>query len=267
MPQFVYSTSDLFCFLILVSFTILIAIIFIFINKHFFFHVLRYKDNPTVSSFSALIGIIYGVLVGFVCLYLLNNYDHSIQAIQAEANAASTILRRSMLLSPHIQKVIEKDIHSYVNEVIHHEWPMMARFQKIDQQGDLILIDLIDNIKNYKPKTEVEIIIFKDLLTSSIKELYNARHTRIMISSNTLGDDMWCVILIGTILIIASNYAFRANFYLHLFLNILFAIMAGSMLFLIVSLDRPFQGAFAVTPEPFEDIVVTLNMMQAKKVV
>jgi len=265
MPDFVYRVSDLQSFLILTSFTMLLAIFFIFLNRHFFFHVLRYKDNEIVSSVSALIGIIYGVLVGFVCLYLLTKFDHAAQATQAEANVVSTIIRRSALLSPQIQLLIEKDLQQYVEEVINIEWPIMADFGKINQKGDLILIDLINALKDYKPETEVQKIIFQDLITTSIKELYTARHTRIMLSYLELGGDMWYVILIGTVLIIASNYAFRAHFYLHLFVNIIFAIMAGSMLFLVVSLDRPFQGGFSITPEPFQEILDLLGTTLPKK--
>jgi hypothetical protein len=78
-------------------------------------------------------------------------------------------------------------------------------------------------------------------------------------SYSILAPEIWEVIILGTILIIAINYAFRVSFYLHLFGTFTFAIMAASMLFLLVTLDTPFQGEFAVTPDSIKDVAIFIN--------
>ncbi|MHB1946810.1 MAG: hypothetical protein ACYCQI_01695, partial [Gammaproteobacteria bacterium] len=64
MPEFIYNLTDFEIFWLLTAITSSISIILVIINKRFIFRKLRYKDNPTIASVSALIGISYGVLVG-----------------------------------------------------------------------------------------------------------------------------------------------------------------------------------------------------------
>jgi hypothetical protein len=261
MPDFLYTLSDLTIFLILVGITISVSIVAVLIDKHFIFHKLRYKDNPTIGSISSLIGIIYGVLVGFIAFYLITNQDHATDAAQREASAAATIYEGANWLPPAFQTTVQKDITDYINTVIKVEWPLMRQFKDIGIQGDLKIEKVLNDLKSYVPINNSETINLQNLL-SAVNTLYTARHARIGISSSSLSPELWEVIMIGTILIIAINYAFRVNFSLHLFATCSFAIMAASMLFLLVTLDRPFQGEFAVNPDAFDQV---MDLIDAKR--
>jgi hypothetical protein len=254
MPDFLYNLSDLAIFLILIGITISFSVIAVLIDKHFIFHKLRYKDNPTIGSISSLIGIIYGVLVGFIALYLIDNQDHASSAVQREASAAATIYEGSKWLPQPFQQIVQKDINDYITVVIGPEWTQMRKFTSVGQTGDLIIDKLFRDLKTYNPGNNSESSNLQNLL-ASINTLYTARHERISISTTQLSPEIWEVILIGTILIIAINYAFRVSFSLHLFATCSFAIMAASMLFLLVTLDRPFQGEFVVGPDAFQDVL------------
>ncbi len=258
MPNFMYLLPDLVVFLILIAFTIAVSIIFIVINKMFIFKKLRYKDNTTISSISSLIGIIYGVLVGFLCLYLITNQDHAAQAVQNEANALENIFIQSTWMKQSYQDELRHDLLNYIDEVVNNEWPAMSHFKKIGLRGDKLILKILDDIKSFEPQSKSETIVF-DNMSRSINELSNARHARILISHAVLAPELWEVIILGTILIIAINYAFRVSFYLHIFGTVTFAIMAASMLFLLVTLDTPFQGEFIVTPDSIRDISNFIN--------
>ncbi len=258
MPTFIYALPDIDIFLILIAFTIILSIIFNIINKIFIFRKLRYKDNTTISSISAVIGTIYGVLVGFLCLYLITNQDHASQAVQHESNALQNIYLQSSWMKQSDRDELRHDLLNYIDEVVNVEWVAMNHFQKVGLDGDKIIVKIFDDIKKFTPKSNAEIIIF-DNLNKSVNDLSNARHERIMMSYLVLAPELWIVILIGTILIIAINYAFRVNFYLHLFGTFTFAIMAASMLFLLVTLDTPFQGEFGVTADAMKYVSKFIN--------
>ncbi len=260
MPNSLYSLSDLSIFFILVAATITISILAVLFDKHFVFEKLRYKDNPTIGSISSLIGIIYGVLVGFVALYLINNQDHASVAVQREASASANIYEGSKWLPEPYQTLLQKDITRYIQTVINKEWPRMSNFETVSPDGDYIIEKILADLKPYAPASTSEAVNLQNLLTSA-NSLYDARHARIGISSSQLSPELWEVIMIGTILIIAINYAFRVNFSLHLFATCSFAVMAASMLFLLVTLDRPFQGEFVVGPGAFQQV---LNLENAR---
>src|SRR5579862_9212742 len=122
MPSFMYLLPDYAVFLILTAFTMAVSVIFVVLNKTFVFRKLHYKDNVTISSISCLIGIIYGVLVGFLCLYLIMNQDHASQAVQNEANALENIFIQSTWMKQPIKDDVEHDLLQYIDEVVHTEW-------------------------------------------------------------------------------------------------------------------------------------------------
>ena len=253
MPSFMYTLPDFIVFFILVAFTVAVSIVFIFVNKKIIYRKLHYRDNAAISSISALIGIIYGVLVGFLCLYLITNQDHASQAVQQEANALENIYLQSTWVKQPLRDVLHQDLLHYIDEVVNKEWPVMNSFKKLGLEGDRLILKILDDVKKFEPKTNAENIVF-DNMSRSVNELSNARHERILMSYAALAPELWEVVLLGTVLIIAINYAFRVNFYLHLFGTFTFAIMAASMLFLLVTLDTPFQGEFAVTADSIKDV-------------
>jgi hypothetical protein len=262
MPDFMYNVSDLTVFLLLAGVTISFSVIAVLIDKHFFFNKLRYKDNATIGSISSLIGIIYGVLVGFIALYLINNQDHASNAVQREASAAATIYEGSKWLPQPFQQTVQKDLHDYVAGVIGPEWTQMRKFESVGFSGDILIDKIFSDLKSYNPANNSETANLSNLLVS-INALYTARHERISMSTTQLSPEIWEVIMIGTILIIAINYAFRVSFSLHLFATCSFAIMAASMLFLLVTLDRPFQGEFVVEPAAFQDVLKLTDIKPA----
>jgi hypothetical protein len=258
MPNALYSLSDLQVFIILVAITIALSLFAVFITKRYISHKLHYQDNATVGSISGLIGIIYGVLTGFICLYLINNQDHASYAVQAEADASANIYRSTGWLPQPAQANVANDLKNYLSLVINKEWPLMRDFKNADQGGDPIIKKMFDDLRTFIPATSSDSTNLQNLMTQ-INELYNARHQRLSLSSSQLSPELWEVILMGTILIIAINYAFKVNFTLHLYAVTAFSIMAASMIFLLVTLDRPFQGEFVVTPEPMKEVLTSMS--------
>lgn len=258
MLDFLYRLSDLSIFLVLTGIAVGVSILSILISKQFIFYRLKYRDNATIASISSLIGIIYGVLAGFMALYLLDNNDHASTAVLKEASAVANVYRESQWLRDPLPGQIEGLMEDYINKVIKVEWPLMREGKDADLGGDEIIQKVSNLMKSYSLNNDQDKLIVPDILTE-LKSLYNARHERISLSTSQLSPELWEVILVGTILLIGINYAFRVNFYLHLFAISAFAIMAAAMLFLLVTLDRPFQGEFSVQPEALQAVLTFMK--------
>src|SRR5688572_9144979 len=114
MLDYLYTLSNFTIFIVLTLFTIVVSIVSIILSKRFIFYKLRYRDNATIGSISSLIGIIYGVLVGFIALYLIDNNDHASDAVLREANAVANIYRASLWLKDPAQTKIHQALESYV---------------------------------------------------------------------------------------------------------------------------------------------------------
>lgn len=257
MLNYLFQLPDIYVFILFSCLCIISSIFFVFLASRFMPLNLRYKDNPVVGVISSLIGIIYGVLAGLTALYLINNISYTGDAIQHEANAVANIYRDSKWLQEPTQTQIKDSMKKYLEKVIHIEWPLMESGDDVGDEGDLIINTMSDFLHNYKINNNSELLIIHDLL-EEIKTLYNARHQRIQMSYSELNAEMWIVILIGTILMIGINVFFRMNLYLHVICISAAALMASSMLFLLVSLDKPFQGEFIIEPSAFRSILISI---------
>jgi hypothetical protein len=258
MLDFLYHISDTSVFLFMLIITVSFSLILITLSKIFILHKLHYEDNTVTASVASLIGIIYGVLAGFTCLYLLNNNDHASVAALNEGTAAANIYRESKWLKPPQQQQLQSNLKKYITNVITLEWPEMVAGKTTHIEDVYLIDDMSETLMQYPMSTPADPIIIQDLI-QEIKTLFNARQERLNMSENELSPDIWLVMLLGTVLIIVINYAFRVNFYLHLFTISIFSLMAASVMFLLVTLDRPFQGEFIVEPTALQAVLTFME--------
>jgi hypothetical protein len=58
---------------------------------------------------------------------------------------------------------------------------------------------------------------------------------------------------------IGINFLFGMNFYMHVITVSAASMMAASMFFLLITLDRPFQGEFVVGPDSFQSVLSAIE--------
>ncbi len=252
--EYLYLAPNLNLFLILCLIIIPISIGALFFIKWFMPLHIRYQENAVIASTSAFIIVIYGVLAGFATLVLSNNEAEAAHVMQYEANAMANLYRDSLALSEPLRAKAQEDIKKYANEFLTVEWPLMNADTEVKSHADLYIRDLTLALAQYKTHSQGESQIVNDMLTQ-LSNLYDARQQRIQISYNSLGSTIWVVILMGTILSLCASYIFGVNFYLHIFIVIASALMTISVLFLLISLDKPFAGEADVTPDAIQNVV------------
>jgi hypothetical protein len=258
MMDYLYQTSDLNLILILCSVSISISVIALFCIKKFYPVHLRYQDNEVIASTSALIIVIYGVLAGFATQSLLNKMAYATDALQHEANAIVNLYRDSLGLEDNYKAQIKKEINQYIDNVLNNDWPLMNKGQQISSEGAHIIERISVDLTHLKIATVLESHVVGHMLTQ-LKELYDARRARIEASYATLANEIWIVVIAGTVLSLFASYLFGVNFYLHIFIVSVAALMTTSVLFLLISLDKPFQGDSSVGPELIKYAKMMIN--------
>lgn len=254
MYSTLYQMPDSELFLGLIILFILISVPVIFLIRRYIPMELRYRNNSVIGNISSLISIIYGVLVGLMALFLINNIGYTADAVQREANAVADIYRDTLWLKDPTKTQIQTTLKKYLIQAINVEWPLMAKGVEMDVTGRYIIEDITNLMVNYNPISNAEALLLHDML-DGVKTLYDAREQRIHMSQFELNSQIWVVILIGTFLIIMINYIYGIDFYLHVITITAVALMAASMIFLLLTLDRPFQGEFAIPPSAFHSVL------------
>lgn len=258
MFNFIFQIRDIYLFLFLSSIFILFSVVSILLIKRFIPLDVRYKNNPVIGNISSLIGVIYGVFVGLTALYLFNNNSYTADAVQREANAAANIYRDSNWLKEPTESIVQTEVKTYIANVINVEWPDMQNNKVLNDKGDITIDKIANAIKQYNPITHTEALILHDML-DEIKALYDAREQRIHMSNSELAPEIWVVIIIGTLLTLGINFLFGINTFMHMISISALGFMVSSMIFLLVSLDRPFQGEFVIEPDAFRSVLLSIE--------
>lgn len=245
-------------FIFLCGFGVIFSTLAVFLVKWLVPLKLRYMENPVLGNMSALISIIYGVLAGLTALYLINTYSDTTSAVQHEANAVANVYRDSQWLQEPARIKVQTQIQVYLERVINVEWPLMRVGARIDRAGDSLIDAISTTLYQYPVSTKTDLLIVRDLL-DEIKTLYNARQKRIAASYAQLNPEFWVVIGIGTFLVIMINYLYGMNFYLHLMTVSAATVMALSMIFLLIALDRPFQGEYVIESDAFKPLLMHIK--------
>lgn len=258
MLNSLFQMSDIFLLFLLSCITILVSILALFLIKRYVPLKLREQNNPVIGNISSIISIIYGVLAGLTALYLFNNVYYASDFVQREANSVANIYRDSKWLKDPTRTAIQTQIKKYLNKVINEEWILMTNGDEINTEGELLIDNIMDQLKNYNIVTHNDFLIVRDMI-EEVKNLYDSREQRISMNDSALNPEVWVVLLIGTILTLAINYLFGMHFYLHIVSVSATALMAASMIFLIITLDKPFQGQFIVQPNSFESVLTYIE--------
>jgi hypothetical protein len=254
MIDFLYRLDVVTLFLVISLIFISISIFALIFFKRFLPQQFADQDNAVVGNVSNLISLIYGVLAGLTALYLINNISYAADAVQREANAVVDIYREATWLKQPMQNRIKNHLKQYINTVIEVEWPLMREGKMIDDHADFTIEEVDDALKEYDAKNQSEALLVRDM-QQEIKALYDARQQRIQLSSASLNAEIWIVIMLGTILMVAINYFYTVNVYMHILCIIAVALMASAMSFLLLVLDRPFQGEFVIEPVAFKSVI------------
>lgn len=266
MFKYLFQMQDIYLFALLSCVSIVFSLVSIALIKRFVPVRMRYRGNAVIGNAASLIGLMYGVLAGLSALYLINNISYTADAVQREANAVADMYRDSKWLQEPARTEIQSLLKNYLTEVIQVEWPRMERGEKVDLTNGIIIIDNITNqLVNYSGVSNSESLLVHDML-DEIKILYDARELRINMSYAQLSPELWIVILLGTFLTLVINFFFGMNYYLHAIVVIATALMTSSMIFLLITLDRPFQGEFVIDETAFKTLfeVVNRNDIQQK---
>jgi hypothetical protein len=254
MFDYLFQISDIALFTILCGTSLLFSIIAMFLVRRFVPLKLRYADNAVLGNISALLSIIYGVLAGLTALYLVTNIGNTMNSVQSEANGLANLYRESKWLQEPTQAKIQMEIKTYIKRVMNIEWPRMRRGLLISNDGDMDIEMISAELSHYNLATQRDNLIVKDML-EELKATYNARQERISASYSQLSPEIWIVILLGTMLTIILSYLFGMNFYLHILTVTGVTLMTFSMIFLLVTLDRPFQGQFVIESDVFQPVL------------
>jgi hypothetical protein len=194
------------------------------------------------------LGIIFGLLVGFIAAQIWGDFDRAQTAVTHEASA----LRAVVLLATSFPGEFEAGMHSlvrrHIQEVATQEWPMMAHTRATLTIIPRPLAEALKLTLALTPSSDGQVVAQSEM-AHALENALDARRQRIVISRSSVNGVKWACLLLqaaGTLIAIAMVHSDNRTT-----AAIALAIFATGVALsvLLIAAHRPFSGDFSVRPD------------------
>jgi hypothetical protein len=222
----------------------------------------RRQHNDVAGFIYAALGVIYAVLLALVVIAVWEEYGAARETVEKEANAAADVFWLANQLPEPEGTRVQELVRSYVEEVVHREWPLMeqGRTPSMTQDretsaGWTIIDDIRKDIQGFEPRTQADVELYAEGL-DQVDALSDARRMRLVASEEGVPGVLWAVLIFGGIATISFTYLFGLeNTWAHRLMVVTLAAVIGLVLFTAGAMEDPFSGGARIGTGAFELIL------------
>ena len=210
----------------------------------------RREHNDQIGWQLTTLGTTYAVILGFMLYAVWTNFGIADLNVDLEADALVNVYRLSAGLPEPQRSELQSLARSYADAAIHEDWPQMAR-EEVPNESMEINSNMWKTLMSIKTATPTELIA-QDHALYELSALTQHRRTRILQSTSRLPNVLWCVLVVGGILTVASACLFGSmNWLLHSLQVFAFSLLIALGLVATAQINRPFQGSVRVSSFAF----------------
>jgi len=229
----------------------LLGLVCVWLARRFLNVEMLREHNDIIGYIYQMLGVVYAVMLAFAVFLVWEQYDATSAAVEREANALVSLYNIGRALPQAAGAPLKSDVVNYARAAVNDEWPQMARARASDATANALL-----QLTRFERDTQVPAARDEILYAQAVEhiEALNAfRRLRLQASRGQIPRPMWVLLLGGGLFMVGFTAIFGVkNARLHYVLTALLAMGLGFTLFIILALDTPYTGSFAITAEPFE---------------
>ena len=189
----------------------------------------------------AVVGILYGVLLGFTVIIQWEQYTSAVSDASDEAGSVSNLYRDAVALGPaggpRALRLMTTPNNSPTSTT--RTWPSIWRAIRPSITRSTRLLTAVIKLRENAPKDS----FFVDQAVEDVSAVSQGRRTRIEVSSETLPGPLWLALLAGGLLTIGFTFFFGLeSFAAQAIMVSALAVIIALCLFVILDFDLPFSG-------------------------
>jgi hypothetical protein len=216
---------------------------------------IRARARGFASAMLSPMGTLFALFVVFTAAQVWNDNDRAKEAVDQEASA----LRATVILIPafpeDLQRRLQSLIRSHIEDAATKEWPMMARHASTLKAVPRQLAEALQLTLDFKPSSQGQEVAQHEMV-AKLESALDARRERILISQLSISGVKWGCLWVELICVLVTIALVHANNRGGAVLAMgLFATGAAVCILLIGVYDRPFDGQFAVRPDPLMQVM------------
>jgi hypothetical protein len=195
--------------------------------------------------------VLYGMVAALTAVSVWSRYSQVSDIVSSEATAIASLWRNVGGYPQRERESIREALRGYTNFVIHDAWPEQKR-GRVPRGGEEAVDRLQAQLFAFEPKSESQKILHAETL-GAYNRMIEARRLRLDAVNSGLPGVMWFVLLPGAMGCLLFSLFFPIEE--PQFQAVLVAGVSGfvaMVLFVIISLDRPFHGAMAIPADSYQ---------------
>lgn len=222
-------------------------------RRYVHFSTLRVHHDVSGYVFTNL-GVLYAVLLGFTVVNVQQRFDKLKETSEIEASYLSLLFADAQVFPEKNRLEIQEAIKNYTKVVIEEEWRMMQEGRK-SHNAEEAWKRIMKAFYTINPTDNREIAWYNESI-NKLNAFTNTRLVRLLGANESLGPEMWTLLLIGGLTIVTFVWFFGVeNLTLHVLIASILAATTAFLLYLIYSLDTAFSGDVSIPPLAFEKVL------------
>lgn len=212
---------------------------------------LRYDDAYYAAALVQSAMLMYGLIAALTAVGVWTRYSQVSDVVSSEATAIASLWRDLGGYPQPLRDPAQSLLRGYTEQVIQGAWPQQRRRQ-IPREGVEWMDRLQAQLFAFEPRTESQKIVHAETL-HAFNQLVQQRRQRLDSVHAGLPGVMWLVLLPGAMACIVLCLFFHLDN--ARFQGLLLVAVAGFLamvLFVIISLDRPFVGDMGITADSYQ---------------
>ena len=205
--------------------------------------------------------VLYGLVAALTAVSVWTKHSQVSDTVSHEATAIAIVWRDLGGYPQRERNSMREVLRGYTKQIIQEAWPEQQQ-GRVPRMGVEWLNRLQAQLFPFEPTSESQKLLHAQTL-DAYNGLIEARNARLDAVNTELPGVMWSVLLPG-----AMGCLLLCLFFHIEDVRLQRALMAGlagfvaMVLFVIISLDRPFQGAMAITADSYQ--LIYDQLMQAR---
>jgi hypothetical protein len=214
--------------------------------------------NEVTGVIVSIVGVAYAIIIGLCVVSLWEAYTTAEDTVREEAVTLTALVPTSAVFGAETQRAITDEIIRYETDLVadwHHRHAHGTERQRIAD-----LDRLAASVGALRPTTEAQ----RSFVLEAIQRIGQAEQYHH--DSDALADDqrmsqvMWLGVLISTAAILGMCLLFGLDDgVLRRILLALSSAVIATNLFLVIQMNYPYYGSFAVTPGAYEHAIEELR--------